>query len=103
MRRLTVTGKYPLFEGTNERIGNNNTQYIDATAPEFHPGGGLFSIIQFSLAGLYELHLKGRNWWTKSNCTLPLIKYLGCTLRLYRSHSSDYVSVYARCGELTDK
>nr|UGV35200.1 MAG: ORF1 [TTV-like mini virus] len=101
INRLTITGKYPLFEGTNERIGNNNTQYIDATAPEFHPGGGLFSIIQFSLAGLYELHLKGRNWWTKSNCTLPLIKYLGCTLRLYRSHSSDYVSVYARCGELT--
>nr|UGV37421.1 MAG: ORF1 [TTV-like mini virus] len=101
INRLTITGRYPLFEGTNERIGNNNTQYIDATAPEFHPGGGLFSITQFSLAGLYELHLKGRNWWTKSNCQLPLIKYLGCTLRLYRSHTADYVSVYARCGELT--
>lgn len=101
INRLTISGQYPLFEGTNERIGNNNTQYIDAIAPQYHPGGGCFSITQFSLAGLYELHLKGRNWWTKTNCELPLIKYLGCKLRLYRSNSSDYVSVYARCGELT--
>nr|UGV37010.1 MAG: ORF1 [TTV-like mini virus] len=98
--KLKITGEYPLFEGTNERTGNNNTQYIDAIAPHYMPGGGCFSITQFTLQGLYELHQKARNWWTRSNCNLPLIRYNGCTLRLYRSANADYVSVYARCGEL---
>lgn len=100
IKRLTITGQYPLYEGTNERTGNNNTQYIDSEAPHYVPGGGLYSVTQFTLAGLYELHLKGRNWWTTSNCDLPLIRYCGCKLTLYRSTNTDYVTVYARCGEL---
>lgn len=64
------------------------------------PGGGCYSATQFTLNGLFELHNKARNWWTVSNCDLPLIRYHGCTLKLYRSSNSDYISVYARCGEL---
>nr|QUD39806.1 ORF1 [Anelloviridae sp.] len=101
MRRLTVTGKYPLFEGTSERIGNNNTQSIDTIAPYLFPSGGLFSITVFTLKGLYELHLKARNWWSISNCNLPLIKYRGCKITLYRNVDVDYVTVYTRCGSLT--
>ena len=82
-------GQYPLFEGTNERVGNNNTQYIDSVAPYLYPGGGLFSITVFTLQGLYELHLKSRNWWTKSNCDLPLIKYTGCKIKLFRATDVD--------------
>nr|UGV37549.1 MAG: ORF1 [TTV-like mini virus] len=100
IRKLKITGEYPLYEGTNERTGNNNTQYIDATAPHYMPGGGCYSATQFTLNGLFELHNKARNWWTVSNCDLPLIRYHGCTLKLYRSSNSDYISVYARCGEL---
>nr|UGV37810.1 MAG: ORF1 [TTV-like mini virus] len=101
INRLKIVGLYPLYEGTKDRTGNNNTQYIDSTAPHYIPGGGLFSITKFTLAALYEMHTKARNWWTKSNCTLPLIKYLGCNVTFYRSENSDYVSVYARCGSLT--
>nr|UGV37568.1 MAG: ORF1 [TTV-like mini virus] len=100
INKLKVTGQYPLYEGTNQRIGNDNTQYIDSIAPYLVPGGGCFSITVFTLEGLYELHQKGRNWWTKSNCQLPLIKYLGCKFKLFRSINSDYVTVYARCGEM---
>lgn len=100
IRKLTVTGKYPLFAGTRERIGHNNTQSIDTIAPHLFPSGGLFSITVFTLKGLYELHLKARNWWTTSNCNLPLIKYLGCKITLYRNIEADYVTVYTRCGAL---
>nr|UGV34661.1 MAG: ORF1 [TTV-like mini virus]UGV34672.1 MAG: ORF1 [TTV-like mini virus]UGV34830.1 MAG: ORF1 [TTV-like mini virus] len=100
IRKLKVTGKYPLFEGTNERLGNNNTQYIDSIAPYLFPSGGLYSITVFTLKGLYELHQKARNWWTTTNCNLPLIKYTGCKITLYRNIDVDYVTVYSRCGAL---
>ncbi len=101
INKLKITGDYPLFQGTNLRIGNDNTMYIDSVAPTHVPGGGLFSITVFSLKGLYELHLKARNWWTKSNCDMPLIKYTGCKLYLYRTMDYDYVTVYTTCGSLT--
>nr|UGV34771.1 MAG: ORF1 [TTV-like mini virus] len=100
IRKLTILGQYPLFCGTTERIGNDYISYIDSIAPQHYPGGGLFSIIVFTLNGLYELHQKSRNWWTKSNCNLPLIRYHGCTIKFYYSSSVDYVSVPIRCGEL---
>nr|UGV36004.1 MAG: ORF1 [TTV-like mini virus] len=101
IKRLTIRGEYPLFIGTNQRTGNNMTQYLDSIAPYNVPGGGLLSIIQFNLAALYELHQKARNWWTQSNCTLPLIRYLGCSVKLFRSSNVDYIFVYTRCGDLT--
>lgn len=101
IKKLKVIGKYPIFEGTTERTGHNNTQYIDTITPYKYPGGGLFSIIVFTLEGLYELHKKARNWWTTSNCNLPLIRYTGCKITLYKSAEIDYVTVYARCGSLT--
>lgn len=60
----------------------------------------MFSIIIFTLNGLYELHEKARNWWTTSNCNLPLIRYRGCTIKFYASSSVDYISVPIRCGDL---
>lgn len=77
------------------------TQWLDSIAPEHVPGGGLTSITTFSLNALYELHRKARNWWTYSNCKLPLIRYQGCTIKLYRSTSVDYVTVWATCGDMS--
>lgn len=100
IKKLLIRGQYPLFQGTTQRTGNNMTQYIDSIAPHNVPGGGLFSITQMSLAALYELHTKARNWWTQSNCTLPLIRYLQCKIRLYRAENVDYIFVYTTCGDL---
>nr|UGV38032.1 MAG: ORF1 [TTV-like mini virus] len=100
IKRLTIKGQYPLFSGTTERIGNDNTAYIDRIAPHDFPGGGLYSITVFTLQGLYELHEKARNWWTKSNCNLPLVRFMGATIKLYPSSSVDYVTVPITCGEL---
>lgn len=100
IKKLTVRGQYPLFAGTSDRIGNDNTCYIDEIAPQDYPGGGCYGISIFTLQGLYELHQKARNWWTTTNCDLPLIRYMGCTLKLYYSSSVDYVAVVVNCGEL---
>nr|UGV38708.1 MAG: ORF1 [TTV-like mini virus] len=100
IRRLTIRGQFPLFGGTTDRIGNDYTCYMDEIAPHEYPGGGLYSATVFTLQGLYDLHLKGRNWWTTSNCNLPLIRYLGCDIRLYYATNVDYVCVYVNCGEL---
>nr|UGV35268.1 MAG: ORF1 [TTV-like mini virus]UGV37058.1 MAG: ORF1 [TTV-like mini virus] len=100
INKLKIQGMYPLYEGTTERLVNNNTQWIDSTAPHDYPGGGCFSINVFSLNALYELHTKARNWWTHSNCNLPLIRYTGCKMQLYRSTNSDYIFVYSNCGSM---
>ena len=76
---------------------NNMTKYIDTIAPTHYDGGGGFAISQFTLNGLYELFLKAQNWWTQSNCWLPLIRYFGCQLTFYRSESYDYVAHVHRC------
>nr|UGV34667.1 MAG: ORF1 [TTV-like mini virus] len=101
IRRLKITGNYPLYEGTRERTTNNMTQYLESIAPYRIPGGGLWSVSRFSLETLYKLHTKARNWWTTSNCQLPLIRYNGCKIKLHRSLNTDYIFVWANCGDLT--
>lgn len=59
--------------------------------PPHWPGGGGFSITKYSLEGLYEQHELDRNWWTVTNANLPLIRYINCTLKFYRSEDVDYV------------
>nr|UGV37462.1 MAG: ORF1 [TTV-like mini virus] len=100
IKKLVIKGTVPLYECTSERIGNNMTQWLESTAPEHYPGGGSFSMHVFTLNGLYNMHKQARNWWTTSNCNLPLIRYTGCTIKLYRSTNSDYVTVYSTCGDL---
>nr|UGV36228.1 MAG: ORF1 [TTV-like mini virus] len=100
IRKLVIKGTIPLYETTSERIGHNMTQWLESTAPEHYPGGGSFSLHVFTLNGLYEMHKQARNWWTTSNCNLPLIRYLGCSFDLFRSTNSDYITVYTTCGDL---
>lgn len=75
-------------------------QWLDSVAPHDFPGGGGFSIMQFTLQALYEDFIKARNWWTRSNCTLPLIRYRGVTLKFYRAERFDYIVHIHRCYPL---
>lgn len=75
-------------------------QWLDSVAPHDFPGGGGFSIMQFTLQALYEDFIKARNWWTKSNCMLPLIRYRGVTLKFYRAEKFDYIVHIHRCYPL---
>lgn len=97
IRKAIIRGWYPAFLTNKHRITNNLTKYIDTIAPTHYDGGGGFAITQFTLNGLYELFIKAQNWWTQSNCFLPLIRYFGCQLTFYRSESYDYVAHVHRC------
>ena len=66
-------------------------------SPQFVPGGGGFSIINFKLTAFYQLFKKILCYWTQSNNTLPLIKYTGCTIKLYTSEHTDYIATYHNC------
>lgn len=95
--KSTVKGLQPLFIANKLRLGNNFRQYEHSLIPEFQPGGGGFSITRYSLEALYEQFRLDRNWWTKGNENLPLVRYLKCTLKFYRSATVDYVVHIYNC------
>ncbi len=97
IKKLKVKGIHPLFLANKDRLSNNLTQWLYSTTPTHFPGGGGMSLTQFTLNGLFELHSKLSNWWTKSNCTLPLVRYQGCTIKLYKTENFDYVFRYNTC------
>nr|UGV38096.1 MAG: ORF1 [TTV-like mini virus] len=94
IKRLKVIGHYPLFLATSARLTNNLNCYLESIAPEKWPGGGGFSVNNFSLNTLYQENLIVKNWWTTSNDNMPLIRYLGCTITLYRQENFDYIFTY---------
>lgn len=79
---------------TSERLSNNLNLYLDSTAPHLIPGGGGFSICNWSLYTLYKENLVLRNWCTKSNDNMPLVRFLGCKFTLYRQAELDYMFNY---------
>lgn len=84
----------PLLALTNERLGHNYDLYEFSIVPEKLPGGGGFSIKNFSLNTLYSEHSYCRNVWTKTNIDRPLVRYTGCTFKFYQSEHIDYIVTY---------
>lgn len=42
------------------------------------------------------MHQHVRNWWTKSNLNLPLVRYIKCIFKIYQSDDVDIVFRYQR-------
>lgn len=79
--------------------GRENHNFIltqESYVPTSQPGGGSWSILQFTLRVLYDEHKAGRNWWTKGNTGLPLVRYILCKLKFYRSKDTDYLVTIQR-------
>lgn len=68
--------------------------YENSIVPERLPGGGGFSIKNFSLWNLYQENIHGHNIFTHTNEPYPLVRYTGCTLKLYQSQNIDYIVTY---------
>nr|UGV39335.1 MAG: ORF1 [TTV-like mini virus] len=94
IRKLSIKGMYPMIMTTKDRLSNNLNCYLESIASHDQHGGGGFSICNFSLMTLYLENLQLRNWWTTSNDNMPLIRYLGCTITLYRQAELDYLFYY---------
>lgn len=75
--------------------------YETSWVPPHLPGGGGFCVKNLSLYTLYDEHKHVKNYWTKGNNNLPLVKYQGLTVKLYQSDQLDYCFGYKNCGGLT--
>lgn len=91
IRKCHVKGNLCLLTCGRGRINNNFIINCESYVPTSEPGGGSFSILQFTTRVLYDEYLAGRNWWTKGNTGLPLQRYIMCKLKFYRSTSTDYI------------
>lgn len=94
VRRLTVKGLIPAVIGAPGTVARNFTQWQNTVPPKNVPYGGSFALFRFSLGSLYEDYLLLRNYWSRSNTQLDLIRYLGCRFRLYRHETKDYIFSY---------
>lgn len=65
--------------------------YEKSLVPERWPGGGSFSVMQFTLQNLFDMHEYCRNWWTATNAELPLCRYLGVEFKFYQCQFVDYI------------
>lgn len=97
INKLKIQGIIPLFITTSETLVRNFSMYWYENAPHYVPGGGGFSIICFTLSALYQLFEKCQCYWTRSNTEMPLIRFTGGTLKMYRSSKCDYVTAYHSC------
>lgn len=89
-----------LFETTQTRISYNFDMYEESFVPKKLPGGGGFSIKNMSLYSLYQEHTMGHNIFTCSNRDYPLMRYIGCSIKLYQSEDIDYVCTYSNTWPL---
>lgn len=94
IKKCKIHGLIPLFQAGKGRFSNDWSSYKESYVPEYWPGGGGWSIFYLSLNNLYTENARLQNWWTKSNKSLPLCRYLGCTLIFYRQPEIDYIATY---------
>ena len=60
------------------------------------PGGGGFGAELYTLQYLYDEWVARKNIWTKTNDYKDLVRYLGCTILLYKHPTTDFVVSYDR-------
>lgn len=102
IRKCKITGYKCLFQGNILRANHNYVQYLYSYVPENFPGGGGWSLMVFSLGSLFEDYNHLQNVWTTSNAALPLVRYTGCTIKLFQSENTDYIFIYDRCWPMVD-
>nr|UZG89696.1 ORF1 [nabpantry virus 4] len=100
IRKSYIKGLQPLFLANKKTLSKNYRMYEHSLIPEHYPGGGGFSVTKYSLEALYEQHELDRNWWTKTNQYLPLVRYCGCKLKFYQSYDVDYVVNWSLCNPM---
>lgn len=97
IRKCKVKGNIQLFVCGKERLGFDYTNYKESITPVGEASGGPFSIQLFSLDALFTEYIKHRAIWTVSNQGLPLVRYTGATVKLYKSLFTDYIVSYSIC------
>nr|UGV42636.1 MAG: ORF1 [TTV-like mini virus] len=97
IKKCKIKGALCLLTCGRNRQNHNYTLTSESYVPTEEPGGGGWSIMQLTLRALYDELLHNRNWWTGSNVNKPLVRYLGCTFKFYRSKHTDYIVSISLC------
>nr|UGV39488.1 MAG: ORF1 [TTV-like mini virus] len=97
INRLCIKGLYCLMQVHRAFYNHNYNQYAVNITREGLANGGGFTILRFTLNSLFEEHQKARNYWTKSNKNMPLFRYTGCTIKVYRPQDIDLVIRFQTC------
>nr|UGV36369.1 MAG: ORF1 [TTV-like mini virus] len=94
INKCKIKGYIQLFGAGKGHFSNNFTFYKESTGLSHEPGGGGWSLQQFTLSNLYVQNVYFMNWWTKTNRSLNLCRYLGAKLTLFRQPEVDYIFTY---------
>nr|UHS18297.1 MAG: hypothetical protein [Betatorquevirus sp.] len=102
IRLCKIIGTKCLIQGSPLRKNNNYIQYCYSKVPDNKPGGGGWSLIVFSLASLFQDYEHLLNVWTTSNSGLPLVRFLGTSIKFYQDSELDYIAIYDNCWPMVD-
>lgn len=97
INKLCVKGLFCLLQAHKTRYNHNYNQYQASIPAEGLPNGGGFSLIRFTLQALFEEHELAHNVWTKSNRNLPLFRYTGGIIKVYRPENIDLIVKFQYC------
>lgn len=97
IRKCKIKGNLCLLTCGRQRTNHNYILTSESIEPQGEPGGGGWSILQFTPRVLYDEYIHFQNWWTKGNEGLPLTKYSGCTIKFYRSQHTSYIVTPQTC------
>uniref|UniRef100_A0AAU7STC4 Capsid protein n=1 Tax=Betatorquevirus homini1 TaxID=3048395 RepID=A0AAU7STC4_9VIRU len=98
IRKCRIKGQLCLLTCGKGKINNNFTLTSESYVPVKEPGGGGWSIMQLTLRALWDEHIHFRNWWTTSNCGLPLVKFQYVNVKFYNSNDCDYIVTVQHTG-----
>nr|UGV39381.1 MAG: ORF1 [TTV-like mini virus] len=98
IKKCRIKGQLCLLTCGKGKINNNFTLTSESYVPTRESGGGGWSIMQLTLRALYDEYIHFRNWWTTSNCGLPLTRYLGVSVKFYKSNDCDYIVTVQHTG-----
>nr|UGV39344.1 MAG: ORF1 [TTV-like mini virus] len=101
INKLTIKGLYCLMLVHKARYNHDFNQYETSVPAQGLPNGGGFTILRFTWNALFEQHEKAHNIWTKSNKNLPLFRYTGCCIKVYRPEYVDLVLKFQTCYPMT--
>nr|UGV44236.1 MAG: ORF1 [Torque teno virus] len=94
VRRCYIKGVMPVVICGQHRSSFNYAIHSDDYQLQVLPFGGGMSTITMSLKVLYDEFTRHLNRWSYGNEQLDLARYRGCTLRVYRDTSVDYIMTF---------
>nr|UGV45341.1 MAG: ORF1 [Torque teno virus] len=94
VRRCNIRGIIPLIMCGANTASFNYGMHSDDSTPQPEKFGGGMSTVTFSLYVLYDQFTRHMNRWSYPNDQLDLARYKGCSFKMYRHPTTDFILTY---------